>query len=103
MYVSRLSFCTLPGKGPQVAAELNRLAEFIQRDTGARPRVLRTHFASTGEADFQLEQEIGSLDQLEKQVHKVTDDPEFRQWSEGFSPLLRVSPKREVFEIIGTA
>jgi len=103
MYVSRLSFCTIPGKGPKVAAELEKLVEFIAKDTGARPRVLRTHFASSGEADFQLEQEVGSLNDLEHQLHKVTDDDEFRRWSEGFSQLLCRSPKREVFEIIQLA
>ncbi|HEX6512053.1 MAG TPA: hypothetical protein VF157_07140 [Chloroflexota bacterium] len=100
MYISRLSFSTLPGKGPQVAEELKKLVEFIKKDAGARPRVLRTHFASTGEADFQLEQEVQSLSELEHQVHEVTDDQEFRRWSEGFSQLLRRSPQREVFEII---
>jgi hypothetical protein len=100
MYVSRLSFCTLPGKGPEAAQELKKLVDFINKDAGARPRVLRTHFASTGEADFQLEQEVESLSELERQVHDVTDDREFRHWSEGFSQLLRRSPQREVFEVI---
>ena len=100
MYVSRLSFSTIPGKGPQVAEELKKLAGLIEKDTGAKARVLRTHFASTGEADFQLEQDIGSLAELEKQVHKVTDDSEFRRFSEGFSQMLRRSPQREIFEIL---
>jgi len=74
--------------------------DFIAKDTGTKPRVLRTHFATTGEADFQLEQEIGSLSELEKEIHEVTDDGEFRRWSESFSALLCRSPKREVFEVV---
>ncbi|HLG71396.1 MAG TPA: hypothetical protein VK009_13300 [Chloroflexota bacterium] len=100
MYVSRLSFSTLPGKGPQAAQELKKLVEFIGKDTGARPRVLRTHFASTGEADFQLEQEVESLSELERQVHDVSGDGAFQQWSQGFSQLLRCSPQRQVFEVL---
>jgi hypothetical protein len=100
MYVSRLSFSTVPGKGHQAGEELHKLAGMITNITGARPRVLRTHFGSLGEADFQLEQDIGSLGDLEKGLHDVSANPDFRAWSEGFSSLLLRSPQREVLEVL---
>jgi len=100
MYVSRLSFSTIPGKGHQAAGELKKLSGMIQSITGSRPRVLRTHFGSLGEADFELEQEIGSLGELEEGLHKVSANPDFRAWSEGFSALLLRSPQREVLELL---
>lgn len=100
MYVSRLSFCTVPGKGHEASEQLRTLVELIAQRTGSRPRVLRTHFASLGEADFQLEQEIGSLAELEQGLSSVTANEEFRRWSEGFSTLLLRSPQREVLEIV---
>jgi hypothetical protein len=101
MYLSRLSFSTVPGKGHDASGELQKLAGLIQSITGTRPRVLRTHFGSLGEADFQLEQELGSLGELEEGLHKVSANPDFRSWSEGFSRLLLRSPQREIFEILG--
>ena len=70
----------------------------LENMTGSRARVLRTHFASLGEADFELEQDIASLADLEKSLHGVTNNADFRRWSEGFSKLLLRSPKREIFE-----
>ena len=100
MYVSRLSFSTIPGKGHQAGDELQKLAGMIQNMTGSRPRVLRTHFGSLGEADFELEQEVESLSQLEQGLHTVSANPDFRAWSEGFSAMLLRSPKREILEIL---
>ena len=100
MYLSRLSFSTIPGKGHQASDELQKLAGMIQNITGSRPRVLRTHFGSLGEADFQLEQEIGSLGELEQGLHTVSANPDFRAWSEGFSTLLLRSPQREILEVL---
>jgi hypothetical protein len=103
MYVSRLCFSTIPGKGHVACDELTKLVSIIQKDTGARPRVLRTHFGSLGEADLQLEQDVTSMDEFENQLRTVTNDPEFRAWSDGFSKLLQRSPKREIFEVVATA
>ena len=100
MYVSRLSFSTMPGKGHVASDELHKLVSLIQSNTGAKPRVLRTHFGSLGEADLQLEQDVPNLDEFEAQVRKVTGNPEFRSWSEGFSKLLQKSPQREILEVL---
>ena len=100
MYVSRLSFSTIPGKGHLATEQLKQLVELIANGSGSRPRVLRTHFASLGEADIQLEQEFKSLAELETQLERVTANGEFRKWSEGFSELLLRSPQREIFEVV---
>jgi hypothetical protein len=100
MYISRLSFSTIPGKGHQATEALQKLVELIVAGGGKRPRVLRTHYASLGEADLQLEQEVESLAALETQIGQVTDNPEFQRWSRDFSALLTRSPKREIFEVV---
>src|SRR5438874_13535889 len=99
MYVSRLSFSTVPGKGHEATESLKKLAELIAA-TGKRPRILRTHYASLGEADIQLEQEVESLAALETQIGEVAENPEFQRWSASFSTLLTRSPKREIFEVV---
>ena len=103
MYMSRLCFSTVPGKGHTACDELHKLVQIIQHDTGAKPRVLRTHYGSLGEADLMLEQEMASMDDFENQLRTVTSDPKFRSWSESFSKLLQRSPKREIFEVVPTA
>ena len=100
MYVSRLSFSTVPGKGHIASDELHKLASIISSKTGAKPRVLRTHFGSLGEADLQIEQEVPSMAELENQLREVAGNPEFRAWSEGFSKLLLRSPQREIMEVL---
>src|SRR5690348_9925804 len=100
MYVSRLSFSTVPGKGHVACDELHTLVQIISSTTGARPRVLRTHFGSLGEADLMIEQDVNSMDELESQLRTVTGNPEFRAWSDGFSKLLQRSPKREILEVV---
>jgi hypothetical protein len=37
MYVSRLVFTTVPGKGPEAAEQLKTLAHFIEDQCGTRP------------------------------------------------------------------
>jgi hypothetical protein len=100
MYVSRLSFSTVPGKGHMASDELHKLVQIIATNTGAKPRVLRTHFGSLGEADLQIEQEVPDIAALETQLQAVTGNPEFRAWSEGFSKLLLRSPQREILEVV---
>src|SRR5579862_9103784 len=100
MYISRLMFNTVPGKGPEACEQLKTLAHFIHEKTGVQPRILRTHFSSLGEADLALEQDVDSMDTLEGQIRTMAQSPDFRSWSEGFSPLLLRSPKREVFEVL---
>jgi|SRR5579862_6526293 len=100
MYVSRLVFNTVPGKGPEACEQLKTLAHFIEDKCGTRPRILRTHFASMGEGDLMLEQDCDTMDHLEMQIKKVAQSQDFQSWSEGFSPLLLRAPKREVLEIL---
>ncbi|MBV9121313.1 MAG: hypothetical protein JOZ39_11455 [Chloroflexi bacterium] len=98
MYVSRLSFNTVPGKGHEAGDRLGELASMIERITGARPRVLRTHFGALGEADFELEQDVATLADLEAGLQRVTANEEFRHWSANFSTLLLRSPQRQILE-----
>ena len=46
MYVSRLTFLTLPGKTGELESELKTLLEIVKGSGGENTRILRTHFAS---------------------------------------------------------
>jgi len=46
MYVSRLTFLTLPGKTGEVEHELKTLRDIVKQAGGENTRILRTHFAS---------------------------------------------------------
>ena len=48
MYVSRLTFTTLPGHTRQVEDKLRSLRDLVGQAGGTHVRVLRTHFASLG-------------------------------------------------------
>lgn len=100
MYVSRLNFHTLPGKTHDLEKRLRELERLVQDNGGARPRVLRTHFASTGSPDVAFEQEAPELSALEDQMRQVTESDAFRQWSQETSDLLREPPKREVYLVM---
>ena len=101
MYVSRLSFSTLPGRGHDAAQALGTLASLVRKGDGAgNVRVLRTHFGSLGEADFELEQDFDNLSDFESSLHNISSDANFRTWSDEFSHLLARSPKREILEVL---
>ena len=100
MYVSRLSFHTLPGKTHDVEEELKKLLEMVVKGGGVKSRVLRTHFASLGAPDVVFEQEAQDLATLETQIKNVTDSADFQQWTTRMSGLLPQSPKREVYLIV---
>ena len=97
MYVSRLTFHCQPGKTNEVEQELKRLLDLVRQAGAGQPRILRSHFASAGAPDVVFEQEAADLTVLEAQIKKVTDLPEFQQWSGHMSGLLADSPKREIY------
>lgn len=101
MYVSRLTFHTLPGKTGEVQEKLMSLRDWVQEAGGLRPRIMRTHYSSLGAPDLVFEQEAVDPAQLELQIKKVTGKKEFQQWAEQVSTLLEQSSKRELFEITG--
>jgi hypothetical protein len=100
MYVSRLTFHTLPGKTQAVEQELQKLKAMVSKVGGQRPRVLHNHFASLGAPDVVFEQDAPDLETLEVQIKQVTDGTEFQQWTGHMSGLLAQSPKREVYLIV---
>jgi hypothetical protein len=97
MYVSRLTFHTLPGKTHDVEHALHTLLTLVGQVGGGRPRILRNHFASLGAPDVVFEQDAPDLETLETQIKHVTERAEFQQWSQQMSGLLAQSPKREVY------
>jgi hypothetical protein len=101
MYVSRLPFHVVPGQTTEVVSRLQQLETMIGNAGGTRCRILRSHFGSDGAPDVVFEQEVADLAELESQIAAVTSRPEFQQWSQGMSPLLSRTPKREAYFVAG--
>jgi hypothetical protein len=101
MYLSRLTFHTLPGKTGEAEQALQTLVTLVSHVGGIRPRVLRNHFASLGAPDVVFEQEAQDMETLERQIQQVTEDSGFQEWTRQMSGLLAESPKREVYRIMG--
>lgn len=99
MFVSRLTFHTMPGKTGEVEHALKQLQDMVVQAGGSRPRILHTHFASLGAPDVVFEQEVPDLATLETQMTKLTSSSTFQQWSGRMSGLLSQSPKREVYVV----
>ena len=99
MYVSRLTFHTLPGKTHDVEEKLITLLHWVEKAGGEKVRVMRTHFGSLGAPDLIFEQEVDDPAALEAQIKKITERPEFQQWAKEVSALLEQSSKREVYQI----
>jgi hypothetical protein len=99
MYVSRLTFHTLPGKTQEVEEKLMTLHEWVAHAGGLNPRVMRTHYGSLGAPDLVFEQEVTDSTDLEQQIKKVTENREFQQWSQQVARLLAQSSKRELYQI----
>jgi len=97
MYVSRLTFHTVPGKTGEAEKALRKLQEMVTDAGGARPRILHTHFASLGAPNIVFEQETEDLASFEEQLRKLTGYKAFQSWTRKMSPLLRESPKRELY------
>lgn len=100
MYVSRLSFHSLPGRADEVEQSLKKLADMAMSAGGSKPRILRTHFASIGAADVVFEQEMPDLASVEKQLNGVNEAPGFREWRRQISTLLWQAPKREIYLLV---
>lgn len=99
MFVSRLTFHTLPGKTEEMEHRLMTLLEWVEQAGGSRPRVMRTHYGSLGAPDLVFEQEVSDPGALESQIKKVTANKEFQQWAREVSGLLEQSSKRELYLI----
>jgi hypothetical protein len=99
MYVSRLTFHTLPGKTEEMEQKLVTLRQWVTEAGGVSPRIMRTHFGSLGAPDLVFEQEVQNLGMLEQQIKKVTEKTEFQQWAQQVSGLLEQSSKRELYQI----
>jgi hypothetical protein len=97
MYVSRLTFHTIPGRTGEAEAALRKLQEMVASAGGPKTRILHTHFASLGAPDIVFEQEADDLAGFEAQLHELTNKKAFQSWSKKMSPLLRESPKRELY------
>jgi hypothetical protein len=99
MYVSRLTFHTLPGKTQEAEHKLATLRRWVEDAGGVNPRVMRTHYGSLGAPDLVFEQEVADPAVLEEQIHKVTNNALFQQWSQQMSSLLEQPSKRELYTI----
>jgi len=97
MYISRLTFHTIPGKTGEAETALRKLQEMVVSAGSTKPRILHTHFASLGAPDIVFEQEVEDLASFEGQLRKLTDNKAFQSWTKKMSPLLRESPKRELY------
>jgi hypothetical protein len=103
MYLSRLTFHTLPGKTHEVEEKLMMLLHWVESAGGVKPRVMRTHFGSLGAPDLIFEQEVEDPGTLESQIKTVTENREFQLWAKQVSGLLEQSSKRELYQIASPA
>ena len=71
MYLSRLTFTTLPGHTRQVEEKLRGLRDLVGQAGGTHVPALRTHFASLGAPDLVFEQEVPDLATLEQEIDDV--------------------------------
>lgn len=99
MYVSRLTFHTLPGRTQEAQERLTALLNWVEQAGGLRPRVMRTHYGSLGAPDLVFEQEVPDPATLEVQIKQVTGNKEFRHRATEVSGLLEQSSKRELYQI----
>ena len=103
MYLSRLTFHTLPGKTHEAEERLMTLLNWAEKAGGVKPRVMRTHYGSLGAPDLIFEQEVEDPGTLESQIKKVTENKEFQLWAKQVSGLLEQSSKRELYQITSPA
>jgi hypothetical protein len=100
MYSSNLMFHTIPGKTGELETELRELLRLVEDAGGQNARILHTHFASPDAPNVVFAQDAADLAILEKQIHQITADSRFQQWTKKVSPLLRQSPNREIFLVV---
>ncbi len=99
MYVSRLTFHTLPGKTQEAEDKLATLRHWVEEAGGINPRVMRTHYGSLGAPDLVFEQEVADPGSLEEQIQKVTSNSSFQEWTQQMSSLLEQPSKRELYMV----
>ena len=99
MYLSRLTFHTLPGKTQEVEDRLMMLREWVEHAGGASARVMRMHYGSSGAPALVFEQEVKDPATLEQQINTVIGNEEFQRWSREVSGLLAQPSKRELYMI----
>lgn len=99
MYVSRLTFHTLPGKTHEAEQKLMTLRDWVAEAGGLNPRVMRTHYGSLGAPDLVFEQEVSNPDALEQQIKRVTEHNRFQEWARQVAGLLEQSSKRELYKL----
>jgi hypothetical protein len=68
MYLSRLTFTTLPGHTREVEEKLRQLRDLVSQAGGQHVRVLRSHFASLGAPDLVFEHEVPDLATLKARL-----------------------------------
>src|SRR6201984_1916375 len=100
MYVSRLTFATLPGHTREVEEKLRKRRNLVSHAGGQHVRVLRSHFTSLGAPDLVFEQEVPDLATLECEIGTVPGNTDFQALSLEISKLLSRGPKREVYQIL---
>jgi hypothetical protein len=100
MYASSLMFHTLPGKTGELEKELRSLVKLVEDAGGENVKILHTHFASPEAPNVVFVQDAPDLETLEKQIHKVTSDASFQQWTKKVSSLLRQTPNREIHLVV---
>lgn len=103
MYLSRLTFHTLPGKTYEVEEKLKTLLTWVENAGGLNAKIMRTHYGSLGAPDLIFEQEVRDPGTLETQIKTVTENTGFEPWAAQVSALLEQSSKREFYEITATA
>ena len=99
MYISRLTFHTLPGKTQEAEDKLATLRKWVKEAGGVNPRVMRTHYGSSGAPDLVFEQEVSDPAILEEQIQQVTNNAHFQEWTQQMSLLLEQPSKRELYTI----
>jgi len=100
MYSSSLMFHTVPGKTGELEKELKALLKLVENAGGENARILHTHFASPDAPNVVFVQDAPDLPTLEKQIHKITSDSGFQEWTKKVSLLLRQSPNREIHLVV---
>jgi hypothetical protein len=100
MYSSNLMFHTIPGKTAELENQLRALRDLVRQAGGDNPRILHAHFASPEAPDVVFVQDAPDLATLEKQIHQITSNTAFQEWTKKVSPLLRQSPNREIYLVV---
>ena len=100
MFLSRLTFYTLPGKTDMMEQKLLTLADWVNQAGGAKSRVMRTHYSSAGAPDLYFEQEVPDPGTLEQQIKTVTEKKEFKEWVQEATPCWITHLSASFFKIV---